>query len=85
VTDYCRDFTGKVMRDPAVGGATFKWTVTKEAGNAWNEAILIVTMDDPSVPVKLGRRAGEKITFNLNFTDLAKTSVFDSPDCGSSG
>jgi hypothetical protein len=81
-TDYCADHTGKVIVDPNVGGATFKWDVVKAKDSLWNEALLVVNMDDPEVPKKIGLKLDEPVQFRLNRVDLARTLVYDSPDCG---
>ena len=79
ITDYCTNGRGKVLRDPAVAGATFRWTIEKPAVSAWNDALLVVAMDDPEKPTKLGKATGEEITFQLNREDLAKTGIYDMP------
>ncbi len=79
MTDYCSNMTGRVVRDPAVSGATFRWQVVKPLVSAWNDAELVVVMDDPNVPVKLGYVHGARISFRLNGVDFAKTGVYDMP------
>ena len=82
ITDYCSDFTGQIVHDPGISGATFFWNVKKTADLPWNGVLVVVDFNDPTVAEKLGEPRGSDITFPWSPATLDSVVVFRSPDCG---
>ena len=81
ITDYCSDFTGQVVHNPPISGATFFWNVKKPTELPWNSVLVVVDFNDPTVAEKLGETRGSASTIPWSPSTLNSTAVFRSPDC----
>ena len=81
ITDYCPDFTGTVVHNPPISGATFFWNISKPTSSRWNGVLLEVDFVDPAMPTLLGQEEGSTVTFPWSPATLESVAVFRSPDC----